>query len=504
MTVEVPELEAVEGIVPTSADLQLVESVQIHEGAVQPDGSMLLHLIRPCVGKGRGKHLYKAEMLEANASKFNGWKMYLNHLSEAARRALGGLPRDVRDVGGIVDESWWDGSVVAEGRFGQGAVIGRVKPVALIRDLAKLDPRLVECSINATATGVKPGKVGNEQVWVVEGISNTPPGSVDWVTEAGAGGQVASLMESVYAEDDPAGAFLDSLSYDELVAYMAGSRPDLAEAAARRRPTPPGGDDGEADPGFEALVKKFVGNGMPQAAAEKAARKAMDAKARESTDDEGDEVAELTPEQIREAFASDEGQSMIALAVREELRTLDLGTRVEALVESRLDEERDTARTEAEARLNRRAELTELREHAHSRIDGTKLTPLLKTSLRRRFDLIEGSPTPDLNVLADVDGDGSVTKSAREKLDEKLDACVKESFEILAEANPTRVRGQGPAELREGADKGGDDGEKDEPSLADKVGEVTAQLLTEAGIKDPAMALSITPESVMKRQGLPG
>lgn len=522
MSTTFDEIEVVEGlVVPTSADLRLSESVQVEEGSVQPDGSVLLQLIRPCVGKGRGRHLYPGEMLEANADKFVGWKMYLNHLSEAARRALGGLPRDVRDVGGIVDKSWWDGSVPAAGRFGQGAIIGRVKPISLIRDLIDLDPRLVECSINATATGVKRGKVGNDEVWVVEGISNEPPGSVDWVTEAGAGGQVASLMEAVYSKEDPVESFLDSLSYDELIEYMNDQRPDLAEAVAKRKPKPASGDDGDTeDKGdggaddaaeetaeFASLVKKFTDKGMPKPAAEAAARRTM--KAKKSTEG-SHQVPELTSEEIREALSSDEGQEAIALAVRSELQALNLGERVERIVESRLDDERDANRIESEARANRRAEIAELREAAHSRIDGSKLTPLLKESLKRRFDIVEGAPTPELNLVADVDSAGSVTKSARAKLEESLDTCVKESFAILAEAAPTRVRGQGPTALTEGAsdekpepqlDK---DGKPIPPSVESQLGPVTAQLLRESGIKDPVAALKITPESVLAHQGVEG
>jgi hypothetical protein len=261
---------------PTSADLRLTESASLVEGGVQPDGSVLLNLIRPCVGRGRGRHLYKPEMLEANAGKFSGWKMYLNHLSESARRALGGLPRDIREVGGIIDESWWDPSVPAHGRFGQGAVVGRSKPVQVIRDLVEVDPRLVECSISATATGVSRARVGNEDVWVVEGISNDPKGSVDWVTDGGAGGQVASMMESVYEAADPVQEYLSTLSYQELERMLVSPVGELAEAFAKKKAD--AGDDGDGDDQLAALVKKFMDRGMPEAAAKKAAQRAMSAK----------------------------------------------------------------------------------------------------------------------------------------------------------------------------------------------------------------------------------
>src|SRR4051794_24963298 len=63
---------------PPAAALDLREAVEIQEGAVQADRTVKLHLIRPCIGRGRGTHYYSAQMLEANAHKFVGAKMYVN------------------------------------------------------------------------------------------------------------------------------------------------------------------------------------------------------------------------------------------------------------------------------------------------------------------------------------------------------------------------------------------------------------------------------------------
>ena len=77
-----------------------------------------IHVMRPCLGKGKGRHLYEAKMLQENAHKFTGWRQYIDHLSPEARRAAKGLPRSIRDLGGRIVESYWDGDVPADPQQG--------------------------------------------------------------------------------------------------------------------------------------------------------------------------------------------------------------------------------------------------------------------------------------------------------------------------------------------------------------------------------------------------
>lgn len=189
----------------TSAALELQESLASKPSAVNDDGTVLIHIIRPTIGQGLGRHQYTPEMLRENADVFSGWKMYIDHQSPEAKKAAGGLPRSIRDLGGRILESWWDESVPAEGRFGQGAVVGKVKPVGQVKRLIEEDPELLEASIRAKATEVHPTEVEGEQVWVVEGIRRDPPGSVDWVSEGGAGGRIADLIEGLMKDEQPEG-----------------------------------------------------------------------------------------------------------------------------------------------------------------------------------------------------------------------------------------------------------------------------------------------------------
>lgn len=188
---------------PPASALDLQESLAAKPSAIDDDGLVTIHIIRPTVGKGRGNHKYTPEMLQENAHKFTGWKMYIDHQSPAAKKAQAGLPRSIRDMGGRIVESAWDPTVPAEGRYGQGAVVGKVRPVGVVKQLIEEDPELLEASIRAKATDVTPATENGEQVWVVEGIRDTPPGSVDWVSEGGAGGRVvADLIEALIDEAD--------------------------------------------------------------------------------------------------------------------------------------------------------------------------------------------------------------------------------------------------------------------------------------------------------------
>lgn len=413
--------------------LSIRETVTLTEGAIQPDGSVLLELIRPCIGRGRGKHLYEADMLAKNAQVFTGWRMYVDHLSDTARRALGGLPRSIRDLGGRVTESWWEPSVPADPArgFGQGAVMGRAKPVPYVRELIENDPELVELSINGDATSVRPVSRDGQRVLLVEGIK--PKGSVDFVTEAGAGGRVVALMEAHMSQEDQEAALFDTMTTDEFREYLGENRPDLLEALQAE-----GGDNGG-------------GEG-------------------------GDEV-EITPDVLREALASPEGKAVLSEIAAEFVQRDD--EHIQSLVEAAVAEERDVLRAEAQGHAAREIEIRDLRDEARKRIEAAKLPKMLTEQSVAKFDLTEHGPTDALDVLPELDDDGNVVKSAMEVLAETVDAEIASQRLLAASFNPTRVRGQGPSTATE---EGGE-GEKDDKPISRLP--KTASLLTEAGFDDP-------------------
>lgn len=445
---------------PTATDLELREAtVTLVEGAdgggpVAPDGTVLLHIIRPGVGRGKGRHLYEARMLQANAHKFTGWKMYVNHLSPEAKRAMGGLPRDVRDLGGRIVESWWDPTIPAvSGRFGQGAVVGRAKPTPQIRELIENDPEIVEASISATATGVKPGSDDKGQrVWIVEGIEDK--GSVDWVTEAGAGGRVVSLMEAAMESDtDGTLALLASMSDEEFRTYIQKERPEIVEALSQS----PSGHTGDTE----------------------------------------DEMTKLTPEMLAEALADDSGRRTLieALTADEDTRdalleALDVDSYVAGLVHSVLTEhlpqlveaaveaERDVIRATAKADADRRLQVERFERTAHQMVESARLPDPLKEQIKAKFSIQEsGDPSPALDVIDKLDADGKVEKKADAVLTEAVEAEITSARALAASLRPARVSGQGPSAATKDGDGTIQEGKQQQPPA-------TAALLQESGFGD--------------------
>jgi hypothetical protein len=437
-------------------------------GIFDAEGRVPMFVIRPGIGRGRGRHLYEASMLESNAGKFNGWKMYVNHLSPEAKKAAGGLPRDVRDLGGRIVESWWDPSVPATERFKQGAVRGMAKPTPFMAALIDHDPEIVEASISATATGVKQGP---DRTWIVEGIEDK--GSVDWVTEAGAGGRVVSIMESAYEHDTEGRlALLASMDDGEFTDYLRGERPDvltrLREAEAAE------GDDEDEDE--DDPTKK--------------AAKADDTQVRESEEDD----MPITPEALAEALSSEETRNVL-------LEALDVDSLVEsranetiavflrdhfpAILEEALEEERTLIRATSTAAADRRVQVERFRSKAHGLIEsattasGKPLPDAFKAQIKAKFDIAEsGEPTPALNVVDEIGEDGEVTKKADDKLTEAVEAEIATARDLVAAVNPTRVRGQGPS---------GDGQEvQEEAKTGVRKGGLMESFLQEAGFEDPS------------------
>lgn len=426
---------------PPADAFALRESVSLAEaiggGTIFDDeGNVPIHVIRPGIGKGVGNHLYEAEMLRQNAHKFSGWKMYVDHESPQARKAAGGLPRSTRDLGGRIVEAEWDPTVPPDPArgYGQGAVVAKAKPTPWIKELIENDPEILEASIAASATGVRPVVREGKKVWLVEGIDDR--GSVDWVTEAGAGGRVAALLEAVANEEGAEDvALLESMSDDELSKYLRDERPELKLAEA-----------GESD------------------------------------NEGGAEVADtpITPEKLEEALSENPDLLVNALAQSAESQLF-----MSTLIEAKLEEERGVIRSEAKAESDRVFELHDLRDEASKLIRESRLPESWQADLEDRFAIKDRKPTPALDVVDDVDDEGAVTKTATEKLRESVQAEIARERERLAEVSPTRVRSQGPKaegskELKEG---------EKQPETEEKQGEQPyyAQVLREAGV-DPDKA----------------
>jgi hypothetical protein len=307
------------------------------------------------------------------------------------------------------------------------------------------------------------------------------------VTEAGAGGRVATIMEALIEDGSAVAGVLDTLDNGTILAWVEKNRPDLAEALKAGKKVGSTKNDPDEKDETEEAVQELLSSGKAKTRADALALvKAK--KVKESTG--GDEVADVTPEALTEALASDEGKSVlgpiIANAVVEAVRELDLGREVVSVVEARLEQDREVIRAEAEAHADRRNELRDMRDHAHRRISESKLSERLKKHAQAKFDLVEGTPTTGLNLVNDEDADGKVEKSAVQKLDEAIDAEIREGLEVMAELNPTRVRGQGSTTLTESGGGKGKEGEGEGEGEPDRVGPTTRTLLEGIGVTGKA------------------
>ena len=431
-----------------------------------------IHILRPCLGRGRGRHIYEAKMLQENAGKFAGWRQYIDHLSPEARKAAKGLPRSIRDLGGRIVESYWDPNVPADptAGFGQGAVIGWSLPTPFIRELAENDPELVEASISANATGVQPTMREGRRAWLVEGIEDK--GTVDWVTEAGAGGRVVALMEAAYEEDGM--GLLDSMTDEEFISYVQEVRPHLLTEQSDGDPedAADGGDDELAE--MIAKLKKKDPK-MSDKQAEAFAKEALKREKAKSggPDTEEANMGEITPAALQEALQSEDFQKALEPFV---------DARVKALVEAAVADERDLIRAEARADADRQLDLRDMRDAAHKQISEARLPEAFSNKAKALFEITDNGPTGALDVVDDIDDDGNVTKKAEAKLTEAVASVIEEERSMVASVSPTRVRGQGQATAKRSE---GDSGDAEPPAKGE--GTLYGALLQEAGV-DPAKA----------------
>lgn len=201
---EQADLMLVESVDGHVQELRLVESAVPSEAKFNTDGTIDFVILRPCNGRGVGSRIYEADMLRENADVWAGVSAFDNHESEEAKRARRGIPRPPSQLAGECRESWWDPSFSTpkdgELGFGQGAVIGRFMLTEDMEKLVRRLPRAVKTSINAQATRMSSAIRRGKRGMLVEGIARDPENmSIDLVTKAGAGGQVASLYRQMAA-----------------------------------------------------------------------------------------------------------------------------------------------------------------------------------------------------------------------------------------------------------------------------------------------------------------
>ncbi len=173
--------EAAPKVEPLTADI-----VPLSEASVRDDGTVAIKVVQP--GWGNSGH-YSAEVLERDGPKAFpvGTPMFWNHpsLSEAQDRP----ERDLRDLAAttVSDAYWQESGNAGPGLYADAKVFGDYS--AAVDELA---PHIgVSLRARGEAThGEAEGRTGPIVERISEGLS------IDFITSAGAGGQVVEMFEA--------------------------------------------------------------------------------------------------------------------------------------------------------------------------------------------------------------------------------------------------------------------------------------------------------------------
>lgn len=187
-----PAKKAKESVQESSKELVLTESgvggmiMPLIEKAVRRDGSIPIKIIQP--GWGSSGY-YPAEVLERDGPKVftKGLKMNWDHptLAEASERPEGSLNNLAAEL--ATDARYQANGIAGPGLYADAKVFEAYKPA--IDDLASS----IGVSIRALGRGDEGSAEGREGPIISQ---LTAAKSVDFVTQAGAGGQILSLFEA--------------------------------------------------------------------------------------------------------------------------------------------------------------------------------------------------------------------------------------------------------------------------------------------------------------------
>lgn len=193
--------------------------IALEESAYNPStGELTITVIQPGFNKSKGRY-YPAAMLKKHAGMFEGAKMFVNHATpaEEAQRSEGNL----NDFAAVVGKPWAesDGRIRAKATVIDGPFKNKLENMAA----AKLLPHM---GVSIRAIGeANDQEIEGTKTKVIESFVKVR--SVDFVTYAGAGGQV----EAIEADVDQ----IDVDLIDE--AQLRQRRPDLVsliESSARK------------------------------------------------------------------------------------------------------------------------------------------------------------------------------------------------------------------------------------------------------------------------------
>lgn len=171
---------------------QITETITLSEAAAAQaaqSGRMLVEFITP--GWGSSGY-YSPQVIEAAATDRvipAGTHMYADHPTEAED-----IERPIRSIRDLVAVTTEDARLSED-----GTLVGEVEVVESWRPFMQTVHSAIGVSIRGSATDIVPGQAEGRSGGIIEGLV-PPVMSVDFVTRAGRGGRVLSLLESARRE----------------------------------------------------------------------------------------------------------------------------------------------------------------------------------------------------------------------------------------------------------------------------------------------------------------
>lgn len=182
--------------------------VPLNEKAVRKDGTAHVKIIQP--GWGSSGY-YAAEMLKRDGPMVftKGLHMYADHPTATEERER--PERSIRTFAGVLesDARWQENGADGPGLYAD------VKPIGVIKDVIEDLAPHIGVSIRALGKATQ-GEAEGRKGPIVESLVQAK--SVDWVTQAGAGGKVLQLAESARAHRAGAGTAAEEDEVSEVSA----------------------------------------------------------------------------------------------------------------------------------------------------------------------------------------------------------------------------------------------------------------------------------------------
>lgn len=367
-----------------------IRELVIEEAIGEVTGSRTVEvtIIEAGFGNPVHKHFYGADMLREAAPRFANTHIYADHEHDPTEARKRGGVRSTKDLVGVITEAWWDET--AQAVKGKATILRD-----WVMEIVKAKADVLGLSLAGSAGKVTKGIISGAPANIVESIARIK--SVDLVTQAGAGGKINRILESLMQEE--ADMALETLT----TADLKENRPDLVAAIEEAAVTKA---LAEAAPDLEGFVPKDE----HETAIKEAMTEARDAAVKE------------TEERLEAEHALANQQRDNAATVSEALASedyADLGAKSKAAIAADLSEATFEDKDEDGKTVTVKAQLLEA------------LAGLVKEKREELAEALGSGKVRGMGgkSLEESGGGASATKSATPKHDALMEAIAPDSAE---------------------------------------------------------------------------